>query len=59
MVGKMSKPQPRVNMSKPQPKVNMSKPAPKPPWKPQKGIPDQSKVKNIGVGWGGEKSKKK
>lgn len=25
------------------------------PWTPQKGIPDQSKLKNIGVGWGGER----
>jgi len=59
MAGKMSKPMPKVNMSKPTPKVNMSKPAPKPAWKPQKGIPDQMKVKNPGAGWGGEKPNKK
>lgn len=35
------------------------KPAQKPAWKPQKGIPDQAKVKNIGVGWGGEKPRGK
>lgn len=29
------------------------------PWTPQKGIPDQSKLKNYGVGWGGEKPTKK
>ena len=38
--------------------INKAAPAklkPVPVWAPQKGIPDQSKVKNIGVGWGGEK----
>lgn len=47
-------------MSKPVPKgTNMSKPAPVKAWAPQKGIPNQAKVKNIGVGWGGEKPNKK
>lgn len=40
-------------------KNRMSMPMPKPKWTPQKGIPDQSKLKNIGVGWGGEKPVKK
>lgn len=49
-------------MSKPTPKgVNMSKPVvkPTPAWKPQKGIPNQMKVKTPGAGWGGEKPIKK
>lgn len=47
-------------MSKPMPKgVIMSKAPVKAAWKPQKGIPDQMKVKNPGAGWGGEKPKRK
>ena len=38
-------------------KNRMSMPMPKPKWTPQKGIPDQMKLKNIGVGWGGEMPK--
>jgi len=34
-------------------------PAPAKPWTPQKGIPDQSKVKNLGFGWGVEKPMKR
>ena len=52
-IGNMSRPQ---NMSKPMKVGGMSKPK---KWTPQKGIPNQAKLKNIGVGWGGEKPKAK
>lgn len=45
--------------SKMEQKMKMSMPILKPKWTPQKGIPDQMKLKNIGVGWGGEKPIKK